>query len=54
MVKKKVVRVTKEEFELDDGTIYQHFEKLDIVPTVEEFQDIYDNWYNKLMKDNNG
>jgi hypothetical protein len=44
MEKKKlmVVRVTKEEFELDDGRIFPHVIELDEVPTIEEFQKIYD------------
>lgn len=44
MEKKKpmVVRVTKEEFELDDGRVFPHVIELDEVPTVEEFQKIYD------------
>jgi len=37
-----VVRVTKEEFELDDGRIFPHVVELDEVPTIEEFQKIYD------------
>jgi len=37
-----VVRVTKEEFELDDGRIFPHVIELDEVPTIEEFQKIYD------------
>ena len=37
-----VVRVTEEEFELDDGRIFPHMVELDTVPTVEEFQKIYD------------
>ena len=40
--KPMVVRVTKEEFELDDGRIFPHVIELDEVPTVEEFQKIYD------------
>jgi hypothetical protein len=40
--KPMVVRVTKEEFELDDGRIFPHVVELDEVPTVEEFQKIYD------------
>lgn len=39
-----VVRVTQTEFELDDGRVYQHPVALDYVPTVEEFQSIYDYW----------
>jgi len=37
-----VVRVTKEEFELDDGRIFPHVIELDEIPTIEEFQKIYD------------
>lgn len=42
----KVVRVDTDEFELDDGRIYPHVVELDEdeVPTVEEFQQIYDHW----------
>lgn len=41
-----VVRVTKTEFELSDGRIYpMMFDYTDSeVPTVEEFQKIYDQW----------
>jgi len=44
MEKKKpmVIRITKEEFELDDGRIFPHVIELDEVPTIEEFQKIYD------------
>jgi hypothetical protein len=45
---KKVVRVDSEEFELDDGTIYPHMVKLEEVPTVEEFQKIYEYCYKLL------
>jgi len=40
--KPMVVRVTKEEFELDDGRIFPYVIELDEVPTIEEFQKIYD------------
>ena len=40
----KVVRVTKTEFELEDGRVYEHPVDLDEIPTVEEFQKIYDEW----------
>ena len=40
--KHMVVRVTKEEFELDDGRIYPHMVELEEAPTVEEFQKTYD------------
>ena len=47
--KPMVVRVTKTEFELDDGRIFPHPVELDEVPTVEEFQKIYDK-SRKLVK----
>lgn len=40
----KVVRVTRTEFELSDGQVFQHVVELDEVPTVEEFQEFYDRW----------
>jgi len=40
--KHMVVRVTKEEFELDDGRVYPHMVELEEAPTVEEFQKTYD------------
>ena len=51
-----VIRVTKEEFELDDGRIFPHVVELDEVPTIEEFQKIYDKVREqyKDMLDNNG
>ncbi len=48
--KPMVVRVTKTEFELDDGRIFPHPVELDEVPSVEEFQKIYDK-SRKLVKD---
>jgi hypothetical protein len=48
--KPMVVRVTKTEFELDDGRIFPHPVELDDVPTVEEFQRIYDR-SRKLVQD---
>jgi len=39
----KVVRVTENEFELDNGDVYPIPFKLDYVPTVEEFQKFLDN-----------
>lgn len=38
----KVVRVTKEEFELEDGTVHQIIPPLDENMTPEEFQEHYD------------
>ncbi|MFA7144851.1 MAG: hypothetical protein WC088_06280 [Candidatus Izemoplasmatales bacterium] len=40
--KPMIVRITKTEFELDDGRIFHHPIELDDVPTIEEFQKIYD------------
>lgn len=42
----KVVRVTTEEFELDDGQVFPHVMEFeaDEVPTVAEFQATYDHW----------
>ena len=43
-IPKMIVRVTKTEFETDDGVIHQIPFELDEVPTTEEFQRIYDVW----------
>lgn len=48
MERKKVVRVTLIEFELEDGTVMPHAVELEEVPTLEEFQEYYDNWYTVL------
>jgi len=48
--KPMVVRVTNTEFELDDGRVFPHPVELDDVPTVEEFQKIYDK-SRKLVQD---
>lgn len=53
---KMIVRVTKTEFETDDGVIHPIPFELDEIPSVEDFQRIYDEWYryfqkNKLIKD---
>ena len=42
--KKKIISVTKTEFVTEDGTVYPILFELDEVPTVEEFQGIYDDW----------
>ena len=44
-MKKMIVRVTKTEFEVDSGEIYPIPFPLDRVPTVAEFQKIYDRWF---------
>ena len=43
-----VVRETKDEFELSDGRIYPHPIELEEIPSVEEFQEIYDYWRDLL------
>lgn len=53
MKKAMVTRVTKTEFELDDGRVYQHPFELDEVPTTEEFQCIYDHWRELFEKELN-
>jgi hypothetical protein len=42
---KMITRITKTEFETDDGEIHQIPFELDEIPTVEEFQKIYDEWF---------
>lgn len=50
----KVIRVTKTEFELEDGRIIPHLVDLDYAPSVEEFQGYLDEWYEKMpVKDKN-
>lgn len=49
MERMKVVRITRDEYELDDGTIIPHVSKLDSVPTLEEFQAYLDEWYDKIV-----
>jgi hypothetical protein len=44
-IPKMIVRVTKTEFETDDGVIHPIEFELDEVPTIEEFQRIYDEWF---------
>lgn len=46
----KVVRVTRTEFELDDGRIYEHPLELDEDPTIEDFQRFYDFWSDVIGK----
>lgn len=40
----KIVRITEIEFETDDGKVHPMMFELDEVPTIEEFQIIYDEW----------
>lgn len=46
----KVVRVTKKEFELEGGRVFEHPVELEKVPTVKEFQAIYDSWAETFQK----
>lgn len=46
----KVVRVTKTEFELEDGRVYDHPVELDLVPSLEDFQSVYDEWVKKFQE----
>lgn len=40
----KITKVTKTEFETEDGQVFEHPLELDEVPTVEEFQKTLDMW----------
>ena len=42
MKRMKVVRVTKDEVEFDDGSIQPMMFELDYVPTVEHMQELWD------------
>ena len=42
MKRMKVVRVTKDEVEFDDGSIQPMMFELDYVPTVEQMQSLWD------------
>ena len=46
----KVVRVTKTEFELEDGRVYDHPVELEAVPSLEDFQAVYDEWVTKFRE----
>ena len=48
MKRMKVVRVDKDEFELEDGRVIPHVVELDVVPSTEEFQEILNDQYDKL------
>lgn len=50
---RKVVRVTAEEFELDDGQVFPHVVEFepDEIPSVEEFQQTYDHWRNVIANE---
>ena len=42
---KTIVKVSEREFETDDGVVYPIPFELDNVPSVAEFQKIYDEWF---------
>ena len=44
MLSRKIVKVTKAEFETADGNIHPMMFEFDEVPTVKEFQKQYDEW----------
>ena len=46
----KVVRVTKTEFELEDGRVYDHPVELDDNPSLKDFQEVYDEWVKKFQE----
>ena len=47
---RQIVRVTTTEFETADGTVRPMVFELDETPTVEEFQEIYDDWFNVFLE----
>lgn len=50
----KVIRVDKNEYELENGEVFQFPEPLEIVLPLEEFQKIYEKWHSILNKEING
>ncbi|MGD9209213.1 MAG: hypothetical protein PVI90_00480 [Desulfobacteraceae bacterium] len=46
----KVVRVTETEFEMEDGRIYDHPVELDSIPSLQDFQALYDEWVKKFQE----
>jgi len=42
---KMITRLTKTEFETSDGIVHDIPFELDEIPSIEEFQKIYDEWY---------
>jgi len=50
----KVIRVDKNEYELENGEVFQFPEPLEIVPPIEEFQKIYEKWHSILSKEIDG
>ena len=50
----KVIRIDKKEFELEDGRVFQHPVELESVPSLAEFQKIYDQWFKTIKGEQNG
>lgn len=46
--KTMVFRVTSIEFELNNGWVFEMPIELEKVPTLEEFQKVYDQWHQDL------
>lgn len=49
---KMIIRISKTEFEMDDGTIHPIPFELDEIPSIEEFQKIYDEWFRLFQNKN--
>ena len=50
----KVIRLDENEYELENGEVFQFPEPLEIVPSIEEFQKIYEKWHSILNKEIDG
>lgn len=50
----KVIRVTKDEYELDDGRVFPHLVELDSVPSTEEFQAFLDSSRSRFFGQHQG
>ena len=46
----KVIMVDKYKFELENGQVFEHIEPLDEVPTLEEFQKVYNECCDNMNK----
>jgi hypothetical protein len=42
---KMITRITKTEFETDDGIVHPIPFELETIPSLKEFQGIYDQWF---------
>ena len=50
MLSRKIVKVSQTEFTTADGNTHPMVIELDETPTVEEFQAIYDQWFNVFLE----